>query len=72
MNEKPPNSNKLTIQKLPDSYTPRPISECHVPGRKTYSTHPRVQRAFRSLVNYRKARELQEQQAKNHSEKNTK
>jgi hypothetical protein len=46
MNEKSPNSNKPTIQKLLDSYKRRPISEVALKPRLTYSTHPRVQKAF--------------------------
>jgi hypothetical protein len=72
MNEKPPKSNRPEIQKLLDSYKPRPISEVTLKPRTDYSTHPRVQKAFRRLLNYRKAQELQEQQAKNQSQKNTK
>jgi hypothetical protein len=68
MNEKPPNSIKPSIQKL-ENYEPRPISEVPLKPRTAYSTHPRVQRAFRRLVNLRKAREVEEQQAKDQSQK---
>ena len=57
MNEKLPNSIKPTIQKLLDSYEPRPISEVAIKPRTTYSTHPRVQKAFRRMLNYMKAQE---------------
>ena len=57
MNEKSPNSIKPSIQKLLDSYKPRPISESAVPQRKVYSPHPRVQRAFKHLLALRKQRE---------------
>jgi hypothetical protein len=70
MDEKPPNSIKPEIQKLLDSYKPQPISEVPLKPRTAYSTHPRVQKAFRRILNYRKAQELQEQQAKNQSQKN--
>jgi hypothetical protein len=61
MNEKPPSSFKL------------PKSLANLPSpRRSYSTHPRVQRAFRRMLNHMKAQELQEQQAKNQSEKNEK
>jgi hypothetical protein len=66
MNEKSPNSNKPTIQRLLDSYEPRPISEVALKPRLTYSTHPRVQKAFRRILNYRKA------QAQNQPPKNEK
>jgi hypothetical protein len=59
-------------QKSPNSDKPLQTSASPPKLRTSYSTHPRVQRAFRSLVNYRKAQELQEQQAKNQSQKNTK
>src|SRR5258708_4012659 len=54
MNEKPPNSIKPSIQKLLENYEPRPISEVALEPRTTYSTHPRVQGAFRRLVNWKK------------------
>src|SRR3989442_50625 len=59
MDEKPPNSIKPEIQKLLDSYQPRPVSELDLPRCTTYSTHPRVQRAFRRMLNYMKQREQQ-------------
>jgi hypothetical protein len=59
MDEKPPNSIKPSIQKLLDSYEPRPISELTVPQRKVFSPHPRVQRMFKHLLALRKQRESQ-------------
>jgi hypothetical protein len=57
MNEKSPNSIKPSIQKLLDSYKPRPISEVALKPRRAYSTHPRVQKAFRRMLNHMKERE---------------
>ncbi len=65
MNEKSPNSNKPTIQKLLDSYKRRPISEVALKLRLTYSTHARVQKAFRRILNYRKALQAQREAPKN-------
>jgi hypothetical protein len=48
MNEKPPSSFKL----------PKSLANLRKP-RTAYSTHPRVQRAFRSLVNLKKLEEQQ-------------
>jgi hypothetical protein len=68
MDEKSPNSIKPSIQKLLDSYKPRPISELTIPSRKTYSPHPRVQRMFKKLLMLRQQRE-KEQLANSKKEK---
>jgi hypothetical protein len=54
---------------LVDSYKPRPISEVALKPRTAYSAQPRVQKAFRRMLNHMRAPELQEQQAKNQSRK---
>ncbi len=61
MDEKSPSSIKPSIQKLLDSYKPRPISELTVPQRKVYSSHPRVQRMFKKLLMLREQRERESQ-----------
>ncbi len=48
-------------QKSPNSNEPRPISDVALKPRTAYSTHPRVQRAFRRLVNWKKYEEQQRQ-----------
>jgi hypothetical protein len=59
MTEKSQNSIKPSIQKLLDSYEPRPISELTIPQRRAYSPHPRVQRMFKKLLMLRELRESQ-------------
>jgi hypothetical protein len=55
------NSIRPENQKLIDSYKPRPILELDLKPRTAYSTPPRVQRAFRRLVNWKKYEERQRQ-----------
>ncbi len=60
MNENPPNSIKPSMQKLLDSYEPRPISEVPLKPRTAYSPHPRVQRMFKKLLMLREQRKSQD------------
>jgi len=51
-------------EKSPDSDRPAPTCTSAMKPRTSYSTHPRVQKAFRRLVNWKKYEEGQRTLAK--------